>query len=381
MNIHSRALKRGVVLVFVGTLLALFSTTLFYPSNTISKEPMSFKAILEWQLIWWYLWVILAPLVLWLSERFRIRKQGWPRTILAHMGASIVISLTHLTMYILVAYVLGGTFWSDLTNEAKTTQLGPVILWWLTSFQINFHLRLLVYLVLLMMSHAVYYHGRYREEEVVTAKLETQLAEAQIQALKMQLQPHFLFNTLHSLSALLYTDRDAAEEMIQRLIRFLNLTLENPGEQIVTLQKELEFLNTYLEIEQVRFQERLRVNMDIDPQTLQACVPNLIMQPIVENAIRHGIAPLIEPGVISIRSSKVDGRLQIQIQDNGPGMVENGNGNGNGKSREGLGLANTRSRLVQLYGKSQKMEMSSGKPCGLLVTLEIPFQTPAGAIV
>lgn len=381
MNIHSRALKRGVVLVFVGTLLALFSTTLFYPSNTISKEPMSFKAILEWQLIWWYLWVILAPLVLWLSERFRIRRQGWGRTILAHLGASIVISLTHLTMYILVAYVLGGTFWSDLTNEAKTTQLGSVILWWLTSFQINFHLRLLVYLVLLMMSHAVYYHGRYREEEVVTAKLETQLAEAQIQALKMQLQPHFLFNTLHSLSALLYTDRDAAEEMIQRLIRFLNLTLENPGEQIVTLQKELEFLNTYLEIEQVRFQERLRVNMDIDPQTLQACVPNLIMQPIVENAIRHGIAPLIEPGVISIRSSKVDGRLQIQIQDNGPGMVENGNGNGNGKSREGLGLANTRSRLVQLYGKSQKMEMSSGKPCGLLVTLEIPFQTPAGAIV
>src|SRR5262249_29158966 len=162
------------------------------------------------------------------------------------------------------------------------------------------------------------------------------LAQAQLSALKMQVHPHFLFNTLHSISALLHCDVEAADRMVARLGDFLRLTLDHSGDQEVTLEQELEFLRCYLDIELTRFQDRLTVNLDIEPATLEAQTPNLILQPIVENAIRHGIATRIEPGRIEISSARRGGRLRIEVRDDGPGFASNSNGAG---FREGIGLS------------------------------------------
>jgi len=201
--------------------------------------------------------------------------------------------------------------------------------------------------------------------------LEAQLVQAQLQALKMQLHPHFLFNTLNSISALLHHDPELADRMIARLGDFLRLTLDNSGAQEVTLQKELEFLKCYLEIERVRFQDRLTVSYDVAPETLEAMVPNLVWQPIVENAIRHAIAPRAGKGQIEVRAQRTGAKLQLQVQDDGPGLPTNQNSNGS--SSKGVGLANTRERLRQLYGSNHRFELANGSGRGLVVTLEIPF--------
>ncbi len=186
----------------------------------------------------------------------------------------------------------------------------------------------------------------------------------------MQLHPHFLFNTLHSISALVHKDPECADRMIARLGDFLRLTLENSGAQEVSLQKELEFLRCYLEIERVRFQDRLTTHMEIDSRALDTPVPNLILQPIVENALRHGIAPRSTPGRIEISAKRKNGSLRIEVQDNGPGI--SAISKPNGRLREGLGLANTRARLRQLYGAEHSFELSDAPGGGLLVALEIP---------
>ncbi|HET8677491.1 MAG TPA: histidine kinase [Blastocatellia bacterium] len=188
----------------------------------------------------------------------------------------------------------------------------------------------------------------------------------------MQLHPHFLFNTLNSVSALLDEDVEAADEMLARLGDLLRMTLTNSGAQEVTLQEELEFLRCYLEIERVRFQDRLTIQMDIDPQALDALVPNLILQPIVENAIRHGIASRINPGRIEIRAARAGDALQLQVKDNGPGIQTKSDLAVT--SREGVGLSNTRARLKQLYGPRHRFELSDAVGGGLLLTIEIPFQ-------
>jgi len=225
---------------------------------------------------------------------------------------------------------------------------------------------------ILLISYAFDYQRRYREGEVRATRLEAQLAQAQLQALKMQLHPHFLFNTLHSISALVHKNPDAADKMIARLGDFLRMTLENSGAHEVSLQEELEFLKCYLEIERIRFAERLTVQLDIEPETLDARLPNLILQPIVENAIRHGISPRTIPGRIEIEARRLNGFLQVQVTDNGPGISSNSN---TGTIvREGVGLANTQARLKQLYGENHRLDLSNAATGGLTVLLEIPFR-------
>jgi LytS/YehU family sensor histidine kinase len=188
----------------------------------------------------------------------------------------------------------------------------------------------------------------------------------------MQLHPHFLFNTLHSISALVHKNADAADKMIARLGDFLRLTLENSGAQEVSLQEELEFLKCYLEMERIRFEDRLTVQMDIEPQALGARLPNLILQPIVENAIRHGISPRTSPGRIEIEARRLNGTLQVLVTDNGPGLPSDSNTGSIIKA--GVGLANTQARLKQLYGNQHRLDLSNAASGGLTVILEIPFQ-------
>ena len=287
-------------------------------------------------------------------------------------------ALLHLLFATLFVFAVSGAFhviyhFLFVNSAEKPYSLRMTLQWIVFNSSENYG----IYGLLLLLNQVFRYYRRFREGELRSSQLETQLTQAQLQALKMQLHPHFLFNTLHSISALIRRDPDAADKMIARLGDFLRLTLENSGAQEVSLQKELEFLKCYLEIERVRFRDRLTTRLDIEPRALDASVPNLILQPIVENAIRHGVAPRSAPGHVEISAKRGERALRIQVRDNGPGLSaitapDDG-------FREGLGLTNTRARLARLYGAAHRFELEDAPGGGLLVTLEIPAADDATA--
>src|SRR5437868_10660723 len=192
-------------------------------------------------------------------------------------------------------------------------------------FAFGFYIDLIIALLIVIAVHALLYYQNFRASELAQSSLKTQLAKAQLRALKMQLHPHFLFNTLHSISSLVLEDPQKANSMIARLGDFLRLTVENSEQQFVTLKEETEFLRCYLDIEQVRFGERLTVAFQLEPQTLSAQVPHLILQPVVENAIQHAIAPRAARGHINIEAKRLKGLLRLAINDNRPGISSTGN--------------------------------------------------------
>jgi two-component system LytT family sensor kinase len=196
-----------------------------------------------------------------------------------------------------------------------------------------------------------------------------------LQALKMQLHPHFLFNALHSISALVHSDPDAADKMIARLGDFLRLTLDSAAAQEVPLRQELEFLNCYLDIERTRFRDRLTTEIHADPQVLDCRVPNLILQPIVENAIRHGVSQRAAHGHVEVRAARAGQALRLEVRDNGRGLPEGADA---GRAKQGgVGLANTRARLQQLYGGDYRFELQNAPAGGAVVTLELPLHGSA----
>src|SRR6187549_2565174 len=200
-------------------------------------------------------------------------------------------------------------------------------------------------------------------------QLEARLARAQLQSLRLQLHPHFLFNTLNTINALIGTDRHAAERVISGLSELLRMSLSSASEQEVSLARELELLTHYIEIQQIRFQDRLTVNFRIDPDARHALVPNLMLQPLVENAIRHGIAPRAAAGHVMVTATRRDGRLELSVVDDGVGE------NPRADHRDGVGLGNTRARLLSLYGSDHRFEAGSASTGGFAVRIEIPFRT------
>ncbi|MGE0130646.1 MAG: sensor histidine kinase [Blastocatellales bacterium] len=343
------------------TLPGLYFAIQVYLQHAYESRPITLTQALLRGVVFWLLWVVSSPLILWLARTFPIPRKEWLDGLLFHMPAGFIFSFAHLLLYVVISTRLGGGEWPG-SLSALLAEFQPVFLssfaWWS-----------LIYWTILLASYAFDYYQRYQEGQLKASQLEAQLAQSQLAALKMQLHPHFLFNTLHSISALMRDDVEAADQMIARLGEFLRMTLRNSGEQETTLEQELKFLECYLDIEKLRFQDRLTAQMEIEPAAMEARVPNLFLQPIVENAIRHGIAQQTAAGVITIRAFSKNGRLQIEVRDNGPGLSVNGNGSG------GVGLANTRSRLRQLYGDEHHFGMMNAAEGGLVVTLEIPFQT------
>ena len=241
------------------------------------------------------------------------------------------------------------------------------------------HFNLAVYALIVCAWHAWAYYRKYREREAQAAELAGRLAQAQLQALRMQLNPHFLFNTLHAVSALMLKDVVAANRMITRLGELLRLTLDTTDQQEVPLKQELEFLGRYLEIEKIRFDDRLAVRMEIEPATLDALVPNLLLQPLVENAIRYAIEPNTGAGKVEISAVRNNGQVVLQVSDNGNGDKSQSARYLNDTSfkREGIGLSNTRRRLQQLYGERQSLQLKHCDAGGLLVSIVIPFRAQA----
>jgi two-component system LytT family sensor kinase len=362
--------RHWLMVIGLVILLASLSACLHYVTYKHYKDhPKAFADLLTKEIVWWSPWIPLVPLIIRIAQRFPVEKNKWLRSLLIHAAFCLLFSLVHLTLYVTFCWILGGQVWLNIA-EKNTGGYFPVLWQLLTSpTMVNFRLRLLIYTIIVLVSLTIDYYTRFQKRELELSRLEKQLADAQLQALKMQLHPHFLFNTLNSVSALMYKDVQAAEAMILKLTNFLHMTLESSSSQEVTLKKELDFLNYYLQIEQIRFQDRLDVKMKIDPSTLDARVPNLIMQPIVENAIRHGVATRASQGHIEIRATRQNGVIQLQVQDNGPGLEMD-----NGGIREGVGLSNTRLRLQQIYGDTYRFDLMNAPEGGVVATVELPYQ-------
>jgi two-component system, LytTR family, sensor kinase len=347
-------------LIFVGwTLVGLFFSSQVLFNSIYMEKRMPLGNVFFMQMSICYLWALTTPLVLWLARRFPIDRSNWPRRTLLHGVVSVLLVGSMSGIH----YVLFITYFERTEYLTLFRDLQYILY--------NLDRQLCIYWLMLLFTHAVNYYQSFRKGELRASRLETQLAQSQLEALKMQLHPHFLFNTLHSISALLNRDTEAARRMITRLGDFLRLTLENAGAQEVTLQEEMEFLSKYLEIERIRFRDRLTTQVDVDPSVLDVRVPNLILQPIVENAMRHAVASQHD-GRIEISAFPRNGSLRIQVRDNGPGLTDDSFTNQFGK---GVGLANTKARLERLYGSEHLLELANGAEGGLVVTLEVPRRT------
>lgn len=327
-RIIERVKRAHLVLIgfAVWTLIALYFASQAYLNPALRYKPQLFD-VLQVNLVYYYLWGLATPLVIALGRRFPIPSARWKRSLTVHVAASLVLTAAQ----IVIAESILSTFSKALyRTEGFANSLK-------TAFRINFHGSLPTYwLILAIYLAAVYYRNAVR--------LESQLSRAQLDALKMQLNPHFLFNTLNSISSLMYSDVDAADAMLARLSEFLRLTLELPQEQEIALEDEIEFVRRYLEIERIRFEERLHVDIDMERGTEQALVPSLALQPLVENAIHHGVARNAGSGSIEIRARRDAGFLHVTVRNDGTCETV----------REGIGLANTRARLRSLYGERHR---------------------------
>ncbi len=300
-----------------------------------------------------FLWALTTLAVFWLVRRFPIERAHALRAFAVHgLGVIALLMLRLIASGVIADYLewvpqppFKTVFWTRLTQNV------------------------IFYVLLLGVAHATLYYRRYRERERAAERLTAGLATARLQALKMQLQPHFLFNTLNAISALIPPDAQPARRMVAQLGDLLRISLDHEETQEVTLRDELAFLEPYLEIEKARLGDRLTVAMNIDPDTLNALVPHLMLQPLVENSIRHGIASRIEPGTVTV-SSRVNGNfLELEIRDDGVGM----NGD-NTSARKGVGLSNITSRLEQLYAGAHRFEIGDHPQGGAVVKIQLPLR-------
>jgi signal transduction histidine kinase len=355
-----RAWKRWLGYFALWTLLGLvFATQLFLAEQRFSAQPATWWQALRSEMLDWYLWGVLALAVRALARRFRIDRVNWERAVPIHFGASLTLGLLHLALATALQAMLRGP------------ESYPYLPRLVDNFAASYHWNLLIYWALLALVHARDFARDAQEHRVRTAELEASVAEARLQALTQQLRPHFLFNTLNAIAELIHEDPDAAERMVGRLADLLRRTLETDGTAEVTLASELELVDRYLEIQAVRFQDRLRVRREVDGNARRAQVPAMILLPLVENAVRHGVAARPGPGVVGIRARRDVDTLRLEVWDDGPGL---GDAAAATATRPGIGLANTRARLAQLYGAAQRLELVDGDPRGLVVRLSLPFR-------
>jgi two-component system, LytTR family, sensor kinase len=299
-----------------------------------------------------WIWAALTPLVLNVAGNAGLCTRTLTRALGVYGGAALGFFLASGTLEWLLGRISGmigpGQFWSTLLTECVET-------------------RLLAFLAIVTLGWSARYFALYRTRHLDASELEARLAKTHLQVLKMQLQPHFLFNTLNTIAELVHTDPETADQMITRLGKLLRLSLDHASHQVVPLRQEADFLRVYLEIEQVRFQDRLVVVWDLSADTLDAAVPTLLWQPVLENAIRHGVTPLAGRGRIVIDSRREGEDLVLEIRDNGQGLPPGG------VPREGVGLRNVRERVAQLYGRRARFSLTPALGGGTVATLRLPF--------
>lgn len=366
-----RVLRNYLRYFSIWTVVGIFFFSQAIVQKFLSREPTPWQHYLISWMVGVYLWALLTPFILWLGHRLPIERRNWARRIGLHLPISIAISFSQLLVESFILYHLH-LFPNFMTGWV------PTFIFLLT---IGFHQGIMTYFLLLGGQYGLDYYRKYQEREkqalrleLHTAQLTSQLAHAQLSTLKMQLQPHFLFNTLNAIMVLVRQQKGKqAEEMLARLGDLLRCVLEDVDEQEVSLRRELEYLELYLSIEQVRFADRLRTEIFAEQSILDAGVPQMGLQPIVENAIRHGIERSSAAGRIQIHASRRDDTLEIKVQDDGPGLRDK-----NAIARNGIGLSNTRARLQQLYGDRARLSVENGEPGGVVVSMVLPYHLASG---
>jgi two-component system, LytTR family, sensor kinase len=346
------------VLLGIATVFGVSSTIQAYWLSRVSgnDEPMRVH-LLVLNLVYWYVPALLAPVIVKLATKYQIRRGRLTIFAAVHLTGALAYSLIHTAAMLGTrAALMNGHFAKGWWYAARVEYLTQLDWMFMT------------YLFLVGLAHALEFRRESDRRAVDSAQLEMRLVEAQLQALQRQLHPHFLFNTLNAIAGLMRTDVDAADRMMDRLGDLLRMTLNTSNIQEVPLKEELEVLQKYLDIEQVRLGERLTVDIDIDAEALDAQVPNFLLQPLVENAVRHGIAPRVEPGQVVISASHRGDRLTVEIFNSGDGVPPHRLTLLN----QGVGLANTRARLEHRYPHDHRLVFSNASP-GFLVTVDIPF--------
>jgi two-component system LytT family sensor kinase len=329
-----------------------YFASLAYPVGETGSPAIGWERLLVFSVGTAWIWALLTPVVLWLTRDVSLAPGSRTQSALLYLAIGAAFFLASGILEWLLGLATGMTtprqFWATLLSECVDT-------------------RLLAYLAIVTLGWSARYFALYRTRHLHASDLESRLAKTHLQVLKMQLQPHFLFNTLNAIAELVHTDPEAADQMITRLGRLLRLSLDHAGHQVIPLRQEADFLRVYLEIEQVRFQDRLQIVWDLASETLEAAVPTLLWQPVLENAIRHGVTPLAGRGRIVIASRREGDDLVLEIRDNGRGLPTED------AFREGVGLRNIRERVDQLYGRRARFNLVPALGGGTLAILRIPF--------
>jgi two-component system, LytTR family, sensor kinase len=349
--------------VFAGWLLfTLMVVAIGWANTTLTGRRFNVAGNIIWNLGWLF-WAGGTFLVAWLARRFPLERPRIGRGLALHAALGAVTAVAILGTEALLGRAIEA-FWPG----------GPRANAFAGFIAYKFHVYFLIYWMVLGATRAWDYYGKFRQSELHTSQLEARLAQAQLDALKAQLHPHFLFNTHHAIvSLMLKQDNNAAIKMLTRLSDLLRVTLRKTDQQVSSLREELDTLELYLGIQRERYGERLTVQRDIDPAALSAEVPWLVLQPLVENALQHGIDPLTAGGVLHISASVNNGRLQLRVTDNGPGFPPGFAVANSG----GIGLRNTRARLERLYGDEQVFEIIP--PAEVRVTLPLRTFQPTHA--
>ena len=324
----------------------------------------SIVKVFAWGIITWAAWAPLTPLIVLMARRLPLVGPRWKQNLAIHIPAFLIFSTLHSAAA--VATVLTIRPWDNMESS-------PTDFWtrFLSRMKGAFGADLLVYGGVVGVCYAIDYYQKYREREFIATQLEAQLAQAQLDSLRMQLHPHFLFNTLNGIVGLVRDHKnETAVNMLVGLSDLLRHALEHSDQQEVELKEELSFTKLYLNIQQMRFSDRLQIDFDIDPATSRALVPNLLLQPLLENALRHGIGRSAKEGSIRITSKVENGSLLILVSDNGAGLPQNWQL----KSGNGIGLANTVARLQQLYGENHRFDIRNRDEGGVEVEVLIPLR-------
>jgi signal transduction histidine kinase len=361
----------------VWTFVALAYAITVYQLFRSTGASVSFLSVLGLQCSLVLTYAPLTPFVFEFANRYPVQRGNWAERSLVLLAGGLVFTVAHVALRSLTPYAFwdpGVKGWVSAVWDSQAHALR--VHWYMYR---SLFLQSVVddvvttYFPIVLIAHVASYYQRFRERELRNSQLQAQLVKARLQALKSQLQPHFLFNTLNSISALMLTDVNAADRMIVRLGDLLRISLETAGTQMTTLSRELEFVNCYIEIEKARFEERLKVTIDVAPETLDASVPHLLLQPLVDNAIKHGISRLTAGGEIRISASIDHTDLQMEVRDNGPGIHEPV-----ALPSTGVGLRITRERLETIYGRQQSVELLNLPEGGAVARVTIPLRTGVG---
>jgi two-component system LytT family sensor kinase len=303
-----------------------------------------------------WLWALLTPFIFQLAGDVPLERTRWWVRVPLMIAAAVLVSIA---VYLLID--VARDLLIDVPRRPRRRQVST----WTEIGRFRFINQLIFFMAVLAAGYAREYFQRDREREAQAVRLQAQLAEARLDALRMQINPHFLFNTLHAMSALVERDPAGVRRMIARLSELLRHTTDSNARDVILLRDELDFLRRYVEIMTIRFQGRLRATIDVDDELLEALVPNLILQPIVENALEHGASRAEGVGEIAIAGRRDGDRLVLTVRDNGPGVDD-------AERRIGVGLTNTRARLAQLYGEKARVSLSNEEG-GALAEIVIPY--------